>query len=135
MSDNDLIIRNAAICTMDPKQPWAEALAVRGGRLLAVGAEAEVRAAAPGANVVDAGGRMLMPGLIGIHNHFVWAGRAELYETSFPPVLSLDQVLDLVRGAAAKKAPGEWIVGGIFGSGLLGELTAEARGRLPPSSA
>ena len=130
MSDNDLIIRNAAICTMDPKQPWAEALAVRGGRLLAVGAEADVRAAAPGARVVDAGGHMLMPGLIDIHNHFVWAGRAELYETSFPPVLSLDQVLDLVRGAAAKKAPGEWIVGGIFGSGLLGELTAEARGRL-----
>ena len=131
MSDNsDYLIVDAAIYTMDPRRPWAEALAVREGRILAVGSEAEVRTAAPGARRISLGGRMLMPGLFDVHNHFVWAGRAELYETSFPPILALDQVLDLVRSAAAQKAAGEWIVGGIFGSGLLAEMTPAARLRL-----
>lgn len=124
---NALIVRNAAVFTMNPRQPWAEAFAIRDGRLAAVGSEVQVRAAAPGAAEVDLHGRMVIPGLIDVHNHFVWAGRAELYEANFPPILSFAQVLDRVRAAAATKAPDEWIVGGIFGSGLLPELTAAAR--------
>lgn len=124
---SDYLIRNAAVCTMDPRQPWAEAFAVRDGRLAAVGSVAQARAAVPGAREIDLRGRMVMPGLIDVHNHFVWAGRAELYEAGFPPILPLAQVLDLVRAAAAKKAPGEWIVGGIWGSRLLPELTPAAR--------
>ena len=123
----DYVVHNGAICTMDARQPWVEALAVRGGKLAALGRLAEVRAAAPGVREIDLRGRMVMPGLIDVHNHFVWAGRAELFETGFPPVLPLAQVLDLVRAAAAKKGPGEWIVGGIWGSRLLPELTLAAR--------
>jgi predicted amidohydrolase YtcJ len=123
----DYIVYNAAVCTMDPRQPEAEAFAVRDGRLAAVGSVAQARAAVPGAREIDLQGRMVVPGLIDVHNHFVWAGRAELYETGFPPILALAQVLDLVRAAAAKKAPGEWIVGGIWGSRLLPELTPAAR--------
>ena len=128
MNDNDdYLVCNAAVCTMDPRRPWAEAFAVRDGRLAAVGSAAQARAAAPGAREIDLRGRMVMPGLIDVHNHFVFAGRAELYETGFPPILPLHQVLDLVRAAAQKKAPGEWIVGGIWGSSLLPELTPAAR--------
>lgn len=123
----DYLVRNATVCTMDPNRPWAEAFAVRDGRLAAVGSLAQVRAAVPGVREVDLHGRMVMPGLIDVHNHFVWAGRAELYETGFAPILSLAQVLELVRTAAASKAPGEWIVGGIWGSSLLPELTPAAR--------
>jgi predicted amidohydrolase YtcJ len=126
----DLILRHAAICTLDPARPWAQAVAVRGGRIAAVGTLADALAAAPEATVVDLPGRMVMPGLLDVHNHFVWAGRAELYELFVPPVLGLDQVLDAVRAAAAGKAPGEWVVGGIWGSGLIGELDAAARARL-----
>ncbi|HET7867230.1 MAG TPA: amidohydrolase [Burkholderiaceae bacterium] len=124
---SDYLIRNAAICTMDARQPWAEALAVRDGRLASVGSLEQARAAMPGAPEIDLRGRMVMPGLIDVHNHFVFAGRAELYETLFPPILSLEKVLELVRVAAAGKAPGEWIVGGIWGGGLLAELTPAAR--------
>ncbi|KQV90487.1 amidohydrolase [Rhizobacter sp. Root1221] len=123
----DYLVHNAAVCTMDPSQPWAEAFAVRDGRLAAVGSLAQARAAVPGAREIDLRGRMVMPGLIDVHNHFVWAGRAELYETGFPPILPLAQVLDMVCTAAATKAPGEWIVGGIWGSRLLPELTPAAR--------
>jgi predicted amidohydrolase YtcJ len=126
----DLILRHAAIFTMDPERPWAEAVAVRGGRIAAVGTLAEALAAAPQATVVELPGRMVMPGLLDVHNHFVWAGRAELFELFVPPVFSLDQVLGAVRDAAAKKAPGEWVVGGIWGSGLIGQLDAAARARL-----
>lgn len=123
----DYLLHNATIRTMDGRQPWAEALAVRDGRIAAVGSLAQARAAVPGAREIDLRGHMVMPGLIDVHNHFVWAGRAELYETGFPPILSLAQVLDLVRAAAGKKASGEWIVGGIWGSRLLPELTPAAR--------
>lgn len=129
-ADSDLILRHPAIYTMNPTRPWAQALAIRGGRLAAVGTLAEARAAVPDAREVELAGSMVMPGLLDVHNHFVWAGRAELFEMFVPPVFTLDQVLDAVRLAAAKKAPDEWLVGGIWGSGLIGELTREARLRL-----
>src|SRR5688572_15575651 len=119
MPDNrDLVLSHRAIYTMDPERPWVEAIALRDGRIAAVGSLADARAAAPKAQVIELPGRMVMPGLMDVHNHFVWAGRAELYEMSVSPVFTLDQVLGAVRDAAAKKAPGDWIVGGIFGSNL-----------------
>jgi predicted amidohydrolase YtcJ len=91
---------------------------------------AEAQAALPGARVVDLPGRMVMPGLLDVHNHFVWAGRAELYELFVPPVFTLNQVLEAVRDAASKKAPGDWLVGGIWGLNLIGQLNAAARAQL-----
>lgn len=123
-----LLLCNGAIYTLDPNRPWAEAMAIRNGRIAAVGSEAEARAAVPpGTRVVDLQGRMAMPGIVDVHNHFLWAGRAELYETNFAPVLTLKQVLDQVRHAAAKQPADGWVVGGIWGSGLLPELTPAAR--------
>src|SRR5688500_18909383 len=129
-NSQELVLSHRAICTMDPARPWAEAIAVRDGRIAAVGTLAEARAAAPKAKVLDLPGHMVMPGLMDVHNHFVWAGRAELYEMSVSPVFTLDQVLGAVREAAAKKAPGDWIVGGIFGSNLVAQIDSAARARL-----
>lgn len=129
-TDQDLVLRHPAIYTMNEQRPWVQALAVRAGRLIAVGTEAEARAAAPNARVVDLPGRMVMPGLLDVHNHFVWAGRAELYELFVPPVFTLDQIIEAVRQAAAAKAPDDWVVGGIWGSGLIPQLDGEARLRL-----
>lgn len=124
------IILNARVVTMDSCQPRAQAIAVYDGRLAFVGSIDGARAALPGAREIDLGGRMVLPGLFDVHNHFVWAGRAELYETTFSPMLSLDEVLAKVREAARIKAQDEWIVGGIFGSGLLAELDSKALERL-----
>lgn len=126
----ETILHHPLICTMDPERPWAQAIAVRDGRIVAVGSLKEAREMLPTAPLVHLPGEMVTPGLVDVHNHFVWAGRAELYEVFVPPVFSLDQVLDAVRAAAAGKAPGEWIVGGIWGSALIGEIDCQARRRL-----
>ena len=126
----ETILHHPLICTMDPERPWAQAIAVRDGRIVAVGSLDEARQALPQAAVVQLPGEMVTPGLVDVHNHFVWAGRAELYEVFVPPVFSLDQVLESVREAAKSKAPGEWIVGGIWGSALIGQIDCQARHRL-----
>lgn len=126
----DLILQHPRICTQNPSRPWAQAIAVRNGLIVAVGSLEEARRALPDAATVDLPGEMVTPGLLDVHNHFVWAGRAELYEMFVPPILSLDQVLDAVRETAARKAPGEWIVGGMWGSSLMEQLDCGARRRL-----
>lgn len=125
-----LILHHPRIFTMATSRPWAEAISVQEGRIVAVGTLQEAQAALPDAQVVDLPGAMVVPGLLDVHNHFVWAGRAELYEMFVPPFFSLDQVLAAVRDAAAGKAPGEWIVGGIWGSSLMDQLDQKARKRL-----
>jgi hypothetical protein len=61
----ETIITNAKALTMDEARPRAEAVAIGGGRILAVGSRAEVEAlAGPGTRVVDAGGRTLLPGFV-----------------------------------------------------------------------
>ncbi|MDT8855137.1 amidohydrolase [Paracoccaceae bacterium Fryx2] len=75
---HDLIISNARVLTMDAGNPRAEAVALGGGRILAVGGRAEVEAlAGPGTPMIDAQGRSLLPGFVESHLHLVLGG-AEL---------------------------------------------------------
>ena len=74
----DVVFRGGTILTMDPEQPDAAAVAVRGDSIVAVGSEAEVMAAAsPGAMVVDLGGRVLLPGFNDAHCHRIDAAGSE----------------------------------------------------------
>lgn len=125
-----LILHHPRIFTMAAGRPWVQAISVQDGRIVAIGTLEDAQAALPDARVVDLPGAMVIPGLLDVHNHFVWAGRAELYELFVPPVFNLDQVLDAVRKSAADKEPGEWIVGGIWGSSLMSQLDKKARERL-----
>lgn len=66
----DVIFRNAVVHTVDPDRPAAAAVAVTGDRITAVGDDATVTAlAGPGTEVVDLGGRLLLPGFVDAHNH------------------------------------------------------------------
>lgn len=72
----DLIVINARIVTMDPCRPQAQALAVAAGRVLALGSDARMRAlAGPGAQVIDAGGRLVLPGFQDTHIHLQDSGQ------------------------------------------------------------
>ncbi len=73
----DWILVNANIYTMDARRPKAQALAVRGERLAAVGSNEEVRATAgPGTRVVDAAGQTVTPGFIDAHGHMLGLGQS-----------------------------------------------------------
>jgi predicted amidohydrolase YtcJ len=122
-AEADLILRNGAIYTVDRGRRWAQALAVRAGQIIAVGSDLEVDSFnGPGTRVVDLHGRMVLPGIVDVHNHHTRGGQADLYETNVSPALGFDGVLEVVRKSAAKTPPGEWIYGGIWSSKLVGHL-------------
>lgn len=102
MSKAELIVTNARVLTMDPERPQAEAVAVAGGRILAVGARAEVEAlAGPGCRVIDAGGRTLLPGFVESHLHLVLGGN-ELTQLQLGGVEGFEPLQAAFRAYAAE---------------------------------
>jgi predicted amidohydrolase YtcJ len=114
MSSNDLILVNAKVTTLDRAQPQAEAVAIRDGRFLAVGSEREVRAAAPQATVIDAGGRRLIPGLIDSHIHVIRGGLSYNMELRWEGVPTLADAMAMLRRQVQNTPPPQWVrvVGG-----------------------
>lgn len=132
----DLILTDAAIRTLTPDRPFAQALAVAGGKVLAVGAAADVLAlSGPGTRVVPMAGRTVMPGLIDSHTHGLWGACRDLFEV-FPGLgAPLQAVLDGVAARAAATPPGGWIVGGPwrpFDRATFGARPADLLDRVSP---
>jgi predicted amidohydrolase YtcJ len=107
----DLIVHNGKIVTLDAKSTVAEAVAVRGGRIVAVGSTADVLAKwkAPTTKLIDAGGKTVLPGLYDSHVHPVGAATSEVGEP-LPVLGSIPAVLDHIKAKAATTPPGKWIV-------------------------
>lgn len=106
----DLIVHNAKVVTVDATFSTAQAVAVRNGRVAAVGADADVLALrGPDTRVVDAGGKMVLPGLTDSHTHPVGAATSEVREP-LPVLDSIPEVQDYIRKKAAGTPPGQWIV-------------------------
>lgn len=112
----------------------AEAVAVRGGRIVAVGTTAQI-AALPhaGAQVVDLGGRTLMPGLYDSHVHLYMAG-LEMRSCHVAPDAGAAALKSSLAACRARTRPGEWIVGGswVAGSFRPGEQTARLLDQASP---
>lgn len=127
MTHPDLILTGARVYTADPARPWAEAIAVSGGRIAAVGTDAEVAAlAGPSTERRALDGAFLMPGLVDVHNHHAIAGQEDLFELRLPLGAHLDGIADAVRAYAEALPADAWIVGGPWASDRLGEIdTAE----------
>src|SRR5688572_33172538 len=74
-----LVLRNARVITIDPRQPAAEAIAIAGERIYAVGSNADIDALAPaGTKKIDLAGSTVVPGFIDAHTHPAYAGRRHL---------------------------------------------------------
>ena len=110
----DLILTNARVVTMDANDTIAEAIAITGNTITAIGTAAEVAAlAGSGTETIDLDGNTVTPGIIDTHNHFAWGASTVLRQLDlvYPAVTSIADVRELVRAAAADKSPGEWIEG------------------------
>ena len=111
----DLILVNAKVTTLDRENPVADAVAIRDGKFLAVGTEGEVRAAAaPNAQVIDAKGRRLIPGLIDSHIHVIRGGLNYNMELRWEGVPTLADAMAMLKKQAENTPPPQWVrvVGG-----------------------
>ena len=107
----DLILHNATIYTVDAAMPRAEAIAIRGDRIAAVGTSAAILALkGPATRVIDARGAAVIPGLHDSHGHFTGLG-ASLQVLRLRGTASWEQIVGMVRRRAAAAKPGEWILG------------------------
>jgi predicted amidohydrolase YtcJ len=108
----DLIITNAKIWTVDQSLPMAQAVAVIGERIVAVGSNADVDAwRGPHTKVIDAGGRLLLPGFDDAHVHFV-SGGLQLDNIQLNDATSPEEFARRVGERAKITRKGEWILGG-----------------------
>ena len=108
----DLAILDASVYTMDPRQPWAEAVAVTGNRIVAVGHSADVRRlCGAGTQVVDGRGRMLLPGFQDAHVHPPMAG-VEMARCNLTELATVEGYLGAIRAYAGAHPDDEWIRGG-----------------------
>ncbi|AKQ69307.1 hypothetical protein A176_006219 [Myxococcus hansupus] len=99
------------VWTLDAARPRAQALAVRDGRLLAVGTRDEVTAAAgPGARQVDLGAATVVPGLVDAHAHIHGLGRS-LTTVRLEQAGSVDEVIHRLSEAPASSFQGDWLLG------------------------
>lgn len=109
MQAADMVVTGARIYTGDSKRPTTEALAVKDGRIIAVGDEA-AKLARPGIRHIDARGATILPGFIDAHGHI--AGLGEALETlDLTDARSTAEAAQAVRRAAAGRKPAEWIRG------------------------
>lgn len=107
----DLILTHGNIYTVNPAQPKAEAVAVKDGKILAVGSEAEIQAyAGDGTEVLDMAGKTVLPGLIESHAHIMGVG-ANQRNLNLMAVKNYDELVAMVAAAVEKAQPGEWIIG------------------------
>ena len=107
-----LLVVNGRIWTGEPARPWAEALAARGERLVAVGSEQEARRATGGGpRVIDARGRMVTPGFIDSHLHLLEGG-FRLTAVQLREARSRQEFVDRIARYAGKLAEGAWVTGG-----------------------
>jgi predicted amidohydrolase YtcJ len=106
----DLIVRNGKVLTVDAKFSTAEAVAVRAGKVVAVGTNADVlKFKGDKTRVIDAAGNTVMPGLYDSHTHPVGAAGSEVGDP-IPDLRSLDEVFDFIKKRAATTPEGKWIV-------------------------
>lgn len=106
-----LVVRGGNVYTVNSSNEVAQAIAVAGDKIIFVGSNADVTEyIGDGTEVIDLGGKVLTPGFIEGHGHLMGVGYNEL-NLNLADVRSYEELIEKVRGAVARTAPGDWIVG------------------------
>ena len=107
----DLVLRGGRIVTVDDRLPEVQALAARGGTIVALGSNAEVaRYVGPATQVIELGGQLAIPGFIEGHGHFTGVGENRI-NLDFMNTKSWDEIVHMVAQAVETAKPGQWIIG------------------------
>jgi predicted amidohydrolase YtcJ len=116
-ANNDLVLINGRIHTMDRDNTIAAQVAIRNGRFSVIGGEAP----ASGARVIDLKGRTVVPGIIDNHNHIILMGNRPGYHTPLENASSIKDIQEIVAARAAGIPPGGWIttIGGFHRNQLV----------------
>src|SRR5882762_4253795 len=118
----DLVLTNGKIITVDATDAIAQAIAIAGGRIVAVGSNDEIRSRiGPSTRVIDLFGRTATPGLIDTHVHFSETDALYSVDLGVVDVKTMDDVLKRVAAAVATRKPGEWVRGRGWDEGKLAE--------------
>ena len=118
----DLIMFHGHVLTVDSQDSIAEAVAVRDGKIIAIGKDREIlRLAAAATRRIDLHGRTATPGLIDSHAHIADAGVIELYHVNLSDASSVADVVRRVQAGIAALKPGEWLQGDGWDEGKLAE--------------
>ncbi len=107
----DLVLTGGKVVTVDDALPEAEALAVTGYTITAVGTNEEIAGhVGPSTEVVELDGRLVIPGFIEGHGHYMSLGRSKMI-LDLTTATSWDDIVQMVGEAASRAAPGEWVTG------------------------
>ena len=112
----DLVMVNGKVVTMDENGTVAEAVAVKDGKIVAVGTTKQVKELAnSGTKVIDLERRLMLPGFIDTHEHCIRRGlQLDWVNCKSPPMRSLGDVIEALRMKAETKPNGEWVIGSWF---------------------
>src|SRR5438132_6181398 len=106
----DIILSNGKIITVDERFTIAQAVAIKGDRIVAVGANADiVRLAGPNTRRIDLRGRSVIPGLIDNHMHLLRAGATWKWEVRWDGIASRKEAVDMLRARAKAVGRGDWV--------------------------
>ncbi len=107
----DLVVRNGIVVTVDDNLPEAEAIAINGHSITAVGTDAEIEAyIGEDTDVIDLEGRLAIPGFIEGHGHYMSLGESKII-LDLNNVRDWDEIVTMVADAVQDAEPGEWVEG------------------------
>ena len=106
----DVILSNGKIITVDDRFSIAQAVAVKGDRVIAVGTNQDIaRLAGPNTRRIDLAGKSVVPGMIDNHAHIMEEGRIWLEELRLDGITTRKEALEMIRAKAATLKPGQWV--------------------------
>jgi predicted amidohydrolase YtcJ len=117
----DIIVAHGKVYTVDAKHPWAQAVAIRSGKIVAVGDDARIdKLRGPGTKVIDAGDRLVLPGFVDSHIHF-FEGSIFLDRVHLEGAGNTIEIRKRLRDYAASHSGEGWIVGAGWDYAMFGE--------------
>jgi predicted amidohydrolase YtcJ len=129
----EVVIIHAKVFTLDTKNPWAQGVAIRKGKIVAVGRDEEVeRMRGIGTRVIDAGAKVILPGLTDCHVHF-YPGSMSLRMSNLEDAKSVADILRILTDYAKENPGNNWIVARGWDYSMFGARTLPDRSDLDPT--